>query len=37
LVGDGQIVQFLIGVSAAWIVGFIASMVLGFTEPETQK
>lgn len=33
LVGEGQIISFLIAVLAAWIVGFIASMILGFTEP----
>ncbi|MEQ5095163.1 PTS transporter subunit EIIC [Proteus terrae] len=34
LVGDGQIIKFLIAVLGAWIVGFIASMLMGFTDPE---
>ncbi|MBG5925988.1 PTS transporter subunit EIIC [Providencia rettgeri] len=34
LVGDGQILDFLIAVAGAWIVGFIASMIIGFTDPE---
>ncbi|ENM5778360.1 PTS transporter subunit EIIC [Vibrio mimicus] len=33
LVGEGQIPSFLFAVLAAWVVGFIASMLLGFTEP----
>ncbi|MGL5990492.1 MAG: PTS transporter subunit EIIC [Plesiomonas sp.] len=33
LVGEGQILSFLFAVLAACIVGFIASMLLGFTEP----
>ncbi|EEY52080.1 PTS sugar transporter subunit IIA [Vibrio cholerae] len=33
LVGEGQIPSFLFAVLAAWGVGFIASMLLGFTEP----
>ncbi len=33
LVGEGQIPSFIISVLCAWIVGFIASMVLGFTDP----
>ncbi|KQB08583.1 PTS transporter subunit EIIC [Vibrio metoecus] len=33
LVGEGQILSFLFAVLAAWVVGFIASMLLGFTEP----
>ena len=33
LVGEGQIPSFLFAVLAACIVGFIASMLLGFTEP----
>lgn len=33
LVGEGQIPYFLFAVLAAWVVGFIASMLLGFTEP----
>jgi len=34
LVGDGQILDFLIAVFGAWIVGFLASMVIGFSDPE---
>ncbi|WP_254684238.1 hypothetical protein [Providencia heimbachae] len=34
LVGDGQILDFLIAVAGAWIVGFIASMIIGFNDPE---
>lgn len=34
LVGDGQILDFLIAVSGAWIVGFITSMIIGFNDPE---
>lgn len=37
LVGEGQIISFLIAVVCAWIVGFIASMLLGFTEPATES
>lgn len=33
LVGEGQIPSFLLAVVCAWIVGFIASMLLGFTDP----
>ncbi|PHI30986.1 PTS transporter subunit EIIC [Budvicia aquatica] len=33
LVGDGQILPFLISVLVAWAAGFIASMCLGFTDP----
>ncbi len=33
LVGEGHIPYFLFAVVCAWIVGFIASMVLGFTDP----
>lgn len=33
LVGEGQIPSFLFAVLAAWVVGFIAAMLLGFTEP----
>lgn len=33
LVGEGQIPSFLFAVLAAWGGGFIASMLLGFTEP----
>ncbi|TXY46599.1 PTS transporter subunit EIIC [Vibrio mimicus] len=33
LVGEGQIPSFLFAVLAAWVVGFIASMLLGLTEP----
>ena len=34
LVGDGQIIKFLIAVLGAWVVGFIASILIGFTDPE---
>lgn len=34
LVGDGQILNFLIAVAGAWIVGFITSMIIGFNDPE---
>ncbi len=34
LVGDGQIIDFLIAVVGAWVVGFIASMIIGFNDPE---
>ncbi|KQA98865.1 PTS sugar transporter subunit IIA [Vibrio metoecus] len=37
LVGEGQIPSFLFAVLAAWVVGFIASMLLGFTEPVEKK
>ncbi|WP_367989320.1 PTS transporter subunit EIIC [Vibrio sp. NTOU-M3] len=33
LVGEGQIPSFLLAVVCAWVVGFIASMLLGFTDP----
>lgn len=33
LVGEGQIPSFVISVASAWIVGFIASMILGFADP----
>nr|WP_086938530.1 PTS transporter subunit EIIC [Thaumasiovibrio occultus] len=33
LVGPGQIMPFLMSVAGAWIAGFIASMLLGFTDP----
>ncbi|WP_070963163.1 PTS transporter subunit EIIC [Vibrio sonorensis] len=33
LVGEGQILSFLIAVLSAWGVGFLASMILGFTDP----
>nr|WP_283130482.1 PTS transporter subunit EIIC [Enterovibrio norvegicus] len=33
LVGEGQIISFMVAVLSAWGVGFIASMALGFTEP----
>lgn len=33
LVGEGRIPSFLLAVVCAWIVGFIASMLLGFTDP----
>ncbi|MDD1782792.1 PTS transporter subunit EIIC [Enterovibrio sp. ZSDZ35] len=34
LVGEGQIIHFMIAVLSAWVVGFIASIVLGFAEPK---
>ncbi|BBR57449.1 MULTISPECIES: PTS transporter subunit EIIC [unclassified Klebsiella] len=34
LVGAGQILPFLLAVLSAWIVGFIAAMILGFTDPQ---
>ncbi|WP_087024080.1 PTS transporter subunit EIIC [Thaumasiovibrio subtropicus] len=34
LVGEGQIGTFVISVAIAWAVGFVASMLLGFTDPE---
>lgn len=33
LVGPGQILPFLLAVGCAWVVGFIAAMLLGFTDP----
>lgn len=36
LVGPGQILPFLLAVITAWIVGFISSMILGFTDPVEQ-
>ncbi|KII75641.1 PTS transporter subunit EIIC [Vibrio renipiscarius] len=34
LVGEGQIIHFLLAVLSACVVGFIASLILGFTEPK---
>lgn len=34
LVGEGQIPSFLLAVCAAWGLGFLASMVLGFADPD---
>lgn len=34
LVGEGQIIHFLLAVLSACVVGFIASLMLGFTEPK---
>ena len=34
LVGAGQILPFLLAVLSAWVVGFIAAMILGFTDPQ---
>lgn len=34
LVGPGQILPFLLAVFCAWGVGFVAAMILGFTDPE---
>lgn len=34
LVGEGQIVPFLMAVGSAWVVGFFAAMILGFTDPQ---
>ncbi|AHG19520.1 PTS sugar transporter subunit IIA [Chania multitudinisentens RB-25] len=36
LVGPGQILAFLLAVLCAWCVGFIAAMILGFTDPLEQ-
>lgn len=33
LVGPGQILPFLLAVLCSWVVGFIAAMFLGFTDP----
>lgn len=34
LVGAGQILPFLLAVVSAWVVGFVAAMLLGFTDPQ---
>ena len=34
LVGAGQILPFLLAVVSAWVVGFVAAMILGFTDPQ---
>lgn len=36
LVGPGQILPFLLAVVCAWVVGFIAAMIMGFTDPVEQ-
>ncbi|KIE21135.1 PTS sugar transporter subunit IIA [Vibrio sinaloensis] len=33
LVGEGQIPSFMLAVLCAWVVGFVASMLLGFSDP----
>ena len=33
-IGAGQILPFLPAVVSAWVVGFVAAMILGFTDPQ---